>query len=372
VKLTKRGKDYLKACLAATLIASVLDTKVVLALCLALVISALISALILGRSTSAGLEIRSENEHISCYKGDAVRAVISVKMQTRRFVSISLSRIDPPKGIDTSFEKTTQDNISILVRPRYAGRFLGFSASFELNDPLRLFGKKIVFVANDFVVDCYPSSILREVNRSRPTPLSLGELEGRSRGLGLEFYAIDRYTPSAERKNIFWRKVASLPDEKLLVKTRTANIQKTIAISLILASQRNEILEWTDSMCEGVAMIGKTILDIGCVARINYDTGIEIVSRDLTNLKELSEAIMEMSTAHVSDLESSSALLTMGDIYVTGFKELRYSLLGLAVARKPTLLIEDEGEIPTGVSDLAIVYKPFHDLSELVGGVSGR
>jgi uncharacterized protein (DUF58 family) len=372
VKLTKRGKDYLKACLAATLIASVLDTKVVLALSMSLVIAALISAIILGRSNSEGLEIQSANEHISCYKGDEVRAVIYVKMQTRRFISIALSHIEPPKGIETNFERTSEDNFWISVRPRFAGRFLGFSATFELNDPLRLFAKKVEFVANDFVVDCYPSSILKEVSRSRPSPISLGELEGRTQGLGLEFYAIDRYTSSAERKNIFWRRVASLPDEKLLVKTRTTNIQKTIAISLILSSERKESLEWIDSVCEGVAMIGKTILDIGCRAKINYDTGIEIVSKDVTNLKELSEAIMDMSTAHVSDVENSASLLKSADIYVTGFNELQNSLLAPAVGRKPTLLIEDEGEIPTGISELAIVYKPFRDLSELVSRVTGQ
>ncbi len=372
MKLTKRGRDYLKACLASTLVATVLDTKIVLALCLALVFAALISGLILAGSSNRDIEIRPENERVSCYKGDEVRVTLVIKSQTRRFLSISLSSLHPPKGIEADVERANQDNFEVVVRPRFAGRFVGFSATFELNDPLRLYAKEIQFVAKTFVVDCYPASILREASRARPTPISLGEREGRTQGLGLEFYATDRYTSSVERKNIFWRKVASLSDERLMVITRTANIQKTIAISLIITTKREDHLEWIDSACEGVAIIGKTILEIGCEAKINFDYEGKIVSREIANLKELSETIMDMSIASPSYLENASSLLAKGDIYVVGFIELQNSLLASAVARKPALLIQDDGEIPSGISELTMIYKPFEDLGKLVGSVTGK
>ena len=373
MKRTKRGSDLLKASLAGTIIATILNIQIVLALCLAIVFAALISCVLLASSSDQNIAIRPESARVSWFKGEEIRTNLSVQSSRRRFVSLSLSRIELSEGVDGKIEESDGDGFSVRIKSKFAGRFFGISSTFELNDPLRLFAKSINFSELEFVVDCYPSSILNETRRMRPVSISLGELEASGQGIGVEFYSADEYSPATERRNIFWKKVASLPDERLLVMKRASNIQKTITISLLLTSERRKNhLEWIDSACEGIASIGRTILSTGCEVKMIFDKGGQVVSKDATSLMELSDVIMEMSTASSSDMDVASLLLSKADICVIGFEELRNSLLAAAVARKPTLLIEDAGEIPPRISELAVVYHPYHDLGELVRRVAGN
>jgi uncharacterized protein (DUF58 family) len=371
VKLTSRGGDFLKACLAATLIATILDTKVVLALCLAMTLAAVASEMVLSRSFSHDMIIQPENDHVLCFKGESITVGLTVVTPRRRLVSAWLSELVASEGVDSEV-RPEQNNYNICLRPKFAGRFQGLSAKFELNDPLGLFRKTVEFSSESFLVDCYPSSMLKETKHTKPLSISLGEREGRGQGTGTEFYSVDEYRSLVERRNIFWKKVASQPDEKLLVKTRSSSIQETISISLILTSERpGHKLEWIDSACEGVALIGKTILDIGCDVSLLYDSNGQIVSRQSSNLRELSEAIMEMSTATLSDITNIAQLLGRADIVMTGFIELQNTLLAQAIAKKPSLLIEDGGEIPPKIGELAVVFHPFRDFDELVRKVTG-
>lgn len=373
MKRTKRGSDLLKATLAGTLIATIVNVQIVLALCLAVVLGALIGGVILASSSGQYIVIRPESTRISCFKGEEIRTRLLVQSKWRRFVSLSLSRIQPSKGVDGKIEQSNGDGFTVLMKPRFAGRFYGISATFELNDPLRLFSKSIDFSEREFVVDCYPSSILNETQQMRPVSISLGERETTGQGIGVEFYSADEYSSAVETKNIFWKRVASLPDERLLVKKRASNIQKTITISLLSTNERRENhLQWIDSACEGVATIGRTILSIGCNVKLIFDRDGHVVSKDAASLTELSDAIMEMSTAGISNLDNASFLLSKADICVIGFEESRNNLLAAVVARKPTLLIEDTCEIPPHIGELAVVYHPHRDLGGLVRRVAGN
>ena len=163
-----------------------------------------------------------------------------------------------------------------------------------------------------------------------------------------------------------------MPDERLLVKKRAVNLPKSINIALIHTEDRGEdSLKWMDSACEGVAGIGKIILKIGCDVEITYDAGGMVVSEIATDIGELAEVIMKMSTSTGSDLYKTSLLLPKADICITGFKELQNGQLASAIARKPTLLIVDSGVPLTELSDLAIIYEPNQDLTQLIRRVAG-
>jgi hypothetical protein len=372
VKLTKRGKEFLGATVAGTIVATVIDVTIVLALCLSLVFAALVCEIILTSSSVRNLKIKPEFSHLNCFKGEVVACNLVIPSNRRRLVSISLAKLEPPRGIETEILTTDQNEIRLQFRPRFAGRFSGLSAKYELNDPLQLFSRTNEFTDSSFYVDCYPSSILKEVVSTPPLSVSLGELQGASQGAGSEFYAVDEYRGMTEKKNIFWKKVASMPDERLLVKMRVANIQKSISIGLINTSERGEgYFEWIDSMCEGVGYVGKAALQIGCDVEMKFDDGTQIVSVRATDLGELSEAIMEMSASRVSNFDNASLLLSQSDIYVTGFKELQDELVASAVARKPALLIEDPGVTPVKLSNLSIIYSPYENLGALVNRVAG-
>lgn len=372
MKLTNRGNDILRATVAGSIIATVLDLRIVLVLCLSVVFIVLISEIILARSFTGNLRVEPEVPSVSCYKGEEAWCNLAIRNLKLRFVNVSVSKLVPPAGVETEIQESDKNLFRMRFKPNFSGRFSGVMAEFELNDPLQIFSKKIEFATRDFHVDCYPSSILKEVRSSVPLAVSLGEVQGVTHGAGSEFYAIDEYRGVTERKNIFWRRVASMPDERLLVKMRVANIQKSISIALLLSSERaQDRIKWIDSACEGVGAIGKAALQIGCEVEIKFDDGKEIISQCATDLRELSNAIMLMSTSHTSNLDNASLLLSESDICVTGYKELENELLASAVARKPALLIEDAGVSPSRLSELSMIYGPSQNLGSLVNRVVG-
>jgi uncharacterized protein (DUF58 family) len=372
VKLTGRGKDFLKAALAGTIAATVIDIRIILALCFSLMVVAIISGMLLARTSTSDLEITPSIPHIECFKNDEVEVRLLVRSDRRRFVSATLTKVMPPSGLNANIDDSDPKTFTLKITPRYAGRFSGLSGEFELNDPLWLFSKKIKFTCSNFVMDCYPTSLLKEIRAMRPISVALGEREGGTHGIGLEFYSLDDYRGSTERKNIFWKKVASMPDERLLVKTRESNIPKTLSISLLRTDERDyDSLVWIDSACEGVALIGKLILQIGCDVEILFVSEGQVVSRVASNVSELSEAVMDMSAFGGSNLDNASLLLSKSDICVTGFREIQNALFASVVARKPSLLIEDAGAAPSKIGELAVIYRPDQDLSALVNRVVG-
>ena len=135
-----------------------------------------------------------------------------------------------------------------------------------------------------------PPRFCREIATTRPLSVSLGELQGSSHGAGAEFFAVDEYRGMTDSKNIFWNKVASMPDERLFVKMRVANIQKTISFALLNSSERGQdAIAWIDSACEGAGSIGKATLQIGCNVEIRFDKGSQVTTLYATDLRELSE-----------------------------------------------------------------------------------
>lgn len=368
MKLTSRGKDFLKALLAGTLIGTILDATIILALCFALSFAALMSGAILRSSTAKNFRIDLDTEDTSCFKGEEVRATMTVESLRGRLVTLLPASLKPPKSIQGEILALDSQNFLLIFEPRYSGRFVGLTAKFDLLDPAGLFRKIIEFKWDNFAIDCYPSSILEPSAKASPASISLGEREGKSKGLGMEFYSIDDYNPLAETKSIHWKKVASLPNERLLVKTRVTSIKKSITISLILTGDRGEdMFQWLDSACEGIAMLGKTIFDMGCVAELLFGHEGRVASRRTASLRELLEAIMQLSAAGVSNFDTVSLLLANADICVTGFKELQNEMLAAFLQSKIVLLIEDEGWLPARLGRQAVVYSPYLDYSLLVG-----
>ncbi|MDA4131126.1 MAG: hypothetical protein OK457_10175 [Thaumarchaeota archaeon] len=373
MKLTPRGKDYVKASLYGAIVSSIFDVRIILALCLALLVSAALSEIILARATTGNIQVQFNDPHLTCFKEGEVREDFRINYRTRRFVKVRISSITGPKGVETITDESSQDGLRLIFRPKFAGRFKGLRAKFDFSDPLELFAKSLEVSIDDFVLDCIPASLLKEIRTARPMALALGEKIGRTHGSGQEFYAIDEYHPAVERKNIFWKKIASMADERLLVKVRESNIPKFLTIGLIRTIDRGEEqLQWTDRACEGVALLGKNIFSVGCGVHLVFETATGPVRLQAQDLAELSDAVMQLSVGLTSEIESTSEILYESDICVTGLKELKVDLLALAIARKPSLLIEDKDTFPRTIGNLAVIFTGNEDVSELVHKVVGR
>ena len=372
MKLTNRGKDFLKASLVGAIASSIFDVRLFVALCLTLALCAALSQLTLVFASRKNIEIVFDDIHLSCFKGGSAQETVHVASRRRRLIGVSVSEIRAPNGVDAEIDREDPDSKTFLFRPRYAGRFVGLTAKLELRDPLELFRKSISITQADFTIDCYPSSLLTDIRASRPVTLALGERTGRVRGSGQEFHSIEDYHQSVERKNILWKKIAAMPDERLLVKVRESNIPKTLTIGLIKTVRRQDHLRWTDLACEATAILGKTILAIGCDVQIEFASIGGVAKRYVTELSGLSDAIMEMSSAGLSSIEIVSEILSESDVCVTGLREIESDLVAGPVAKKPAVLVEEEGIFPKLIGDSAIVFNGDQDVGELVNKVVGR
>lgn len=375
MKSTQRGRDFLKAVLFGAIVSSLLDVRLVLALCLSLLIAAGLSEIILASATTGSIRIDLTDPHLSCFKDGSAVEEISVRMKRQRFVRVGISSIRGPRSVETISDesRSPSDRLSISFRPKYAGRFSGLTLTFEFLDPLGLFRKTLQVNREDFVIDCYPSSLLKEVRQSAPITLALGERTGRTHGSGQEFYSIDEYNSSVERKNIYWKKIASLPDERLLVKVREANIPQSLSIGLVKTVDREQTdLGWMDLACEGAGNLGTHIFSLGCdVILLFFSEGL-VTKCEASDPLEFREALMQMSGAKPSDGERTSEILDVCDICVTGYKELEDNLLALEVARKPALVIEDPDSYPAALGNLTVIYTGSEDIGELVNRVVRR
>ena len=372
MKLTKRGKDFLVGILAGTIAASFLDIRIVLVLCISLVFSAIISLVILTRSTAEGVGIESTEPRISCFKNQETKITFRLVSQRQRFTTVKISSLMPSPSIEAKVVSSDDTVMSVSVTPRYAGRSSGLPVKFEIGDPLGFFAKEVSVQLPGFVIDCIPSSILREVKPIQAVYTSVGEREGHTQGLGLEFYSIDDYKGASEAKNIFWKKVAALPDERLLVKLHAKSLHDKVTISLFQTAFREGLAEWMDYVCEGVALMGKTILQMGSDVELLFGQKGKVTSTLSSDLREFLEGIMEMSTSEISTMENAAMLIDKSDICVTGFRELQNLSVASAVAKKPALLIPDPWTSPSKIGDVAIVYDYNQDCQELVSKVVGK
>ena len=376
VKLTKRGADYLKACLVTATICSLLNVRMLVALSLAMMIAALISQVILVTASSKNISVELEKPHLSVFKGDSVIERVRIHSKRRRFVSLRIVSLKGPEGVGSTSTDITQDAIDFSFEPHYAGRFTGLSAVFELNDPLQLFSKKMEISRPDLTIDSLPRSLVADIRVARPMSITLGERTGRTHGAGQEFYALDDYKTSSEKRDIMWKAVARMPDDKLIVRIRESNIPKTLSVGLVRTVPRKadeEGLRWMDLACEGAGTLGQIILLIGCDVELIYKGAEKAESAYASNLHELSSAIMEMSSSGgPAEEEEILSIVSDSDICITGMKELEDELFARLLFRKPSLLISESEVAPIAVGNLSIVFTGTEDVNRLVNSVVGK
>ena len=387
MKLTKRGSDYLKACLITAAICSFLNIRMLVALSLVMMIAALISQLILASSSGRNIKVELQRSHLSVFKGDSTLEKVKIESKRRRFISVKVVSLKGPEGIESSYEESNSDDsfdIAFSFEPHYAGRFSGLTAELELRDPLQLFYKRTRIARPDFVIDSLPRSLIAEINVARPMSITLGERAGRTRGSGQEFYALDRYTTESEKRDIMWKTVARMPDDRLIVRIRESNIPRTMKIGVVRKAPRTpeEELKWMDIACEGVGMLGQIILLIGCDVELVYNADNRVQVDHAAGLTELSSMIMEMSSSKIvggGDEESIASIVADADIVITGMKELleeeeKQPFIAHAIARKPSLLVSEleEENIPESTGDLSVVFTGSEDLTRLVNRVVSK
>ena len=378
MKLTKKGRDYLKATIGLAVISSLLGVKSMIALAFALSIAILISYAILASVTMTETTITIEPKEMRGFKGDEFQATISTMFKRGRWVSVHLSSFQLPDGVIVKSQELSEGVAKLIVKSPYAGRFAGLGIRLELWDALGIFSKEFQTVNSQFVLESLPLSLLAPVRATKPIQLSIGERSASSQGTSLELYSLEEYQPFTETKNLLWKKIARMPDERLIVRVREATIPEVVRIGLLdIATRKGEArLRFADLVCEGVGALCNNLIAAGCSIEILSPSqelgGIE--SFLVSNASELGDGLMSFLSKPATQKESISQtqIAVLSDIIVTGLLELEDLNIANPIAKKLSLLIQDENALPLVVGDRSTIYSGLEDILPLVSKVLER
>jgi hypothetical protein len=395
VKLTARGRDYFQATIILALLSMILDANVLLALALTLAIVAVVCFLIVRSVSEFNTVLVFDPPRLSAFKGEEGHTKVHVQLLRDRWVTAGVKAIESPSGVESKFTISAQNTVSISVKTRYAGRFEGFAIRLQVTDILNMFSKEIATLYSDFRLDSLPVSLLAPIPTSKPMPLTLGERSSRSPGSSLELYALDQYQPYSETKNVLWKRVARMPDERLIVRIRESSIPRLIRVGFIAIDNRfrdltlsdkedqqeavgTSELFWKDMTCETLGAIGNLILALGCDIEISHTGELQerpgIVSETVNNFGDLAGVIMNLWEAPENGdrNEKLFEVIAMSDIIICGMRDLADESVASAVARKPALVISEKWTEPAYIGKQAFVYTGIEDLKQFVVKVVDR
>ncbi|TLY10520.1 MAG: hypothetical protein E6K84_08865, partial [Thaumarchaeota archaeon] len=215
-----------------------LDVKITLALSFALSVIAAVSLLTLRLSRGDVAVLSVQPQRLRAFKLERAVLTLNVTRARRRrwwmgWLSLRVDTVRMPGGVDASFRAVSQTAVEFTAIPRYAGKYRGLGAKYELNDPLGIFGEFGEAEFEDFTIDVLPLALLAPARGVVIPAVTMGEKPAGRRGAAQELYAIDEYHPFAETKEILWKRAAArTPDERLLIRVREANIPRSLKIGL--------------------------------------------------------------------------------------------------------------------------------------------
>lgn len=345
-----------------------------LAMAFALSVVAIIAFFIVGSITHYNTKIVIDPPRLRGFKKDPLSATAVILFKRSRWINVNLASVSAQKGVDAKFEVQGSSVVKITLSSKYAGRFSGLTLRFDIVDVLNLFTKQIQVSSLDFTYESLPLSILRQIPRSRPMPLTLGEKSGKSPGSSLELYSLENYVPFTETKNVMWKKVARMPDEKLIVRVRDSSIPKVVTIGCVQVKQRRdqENLEWMDLVCEAVGTMGNSLLTAGCLVEIlQSSSGFGVVTHEVSDLDQLSDAVMRLSETPDpgKEMENVFRIIDRSDIIVCGMRELEDRTVSPPISKRPALAIMEKRASPYVVGQQTMIYTGVEDVRKLISNV---
>jgi len=352
-----------------------LDVKITLALSFALSVIAAVSLLALRLSRGDVAVLSVQPQRLRAFKLERAVLTLNVTKARRRrigWLSLRVDTVRMPGGVDASFRAVSQTAVEVTAIPRYAGRYRGLGAKYELNDPLGIFGEFGEAEFEDFTIDVLPLALLAPARSVVIPAVTMGEKPAGRRGAAQELYAIDEYHPFAETKEILWKRAAArTPDERLLIRVREANIPRSLKIGLLEALGRGSGRPaWMDATTEAVAAIGIILLRAGTEVEVLRSSPGGVARLRASNPDELANLVVEMWTpidaSHLSDVA------TEADFLVTGLEELDRTAVSEAARGKPSLLVLGGPGSPPRMTGRTTVYTGAESVVRVVSAVLAR
>lgn len=240
-----------------------------------------------------------------------------------------------------------------------AGRHEGLELKAMLVDVIGLFRVSKVVHLSGFTAEVLPLWLLSAPRALLATGASSGDASGGVRGSGQEFYGIEEYGPSSERRDILWRRVARLPDERLLTRVREASLPGLVSVGLT-EGEMGDRDAWMDLASEAVSQLGVDLIGMGVGIEVTLASGTgvtRLTAYDMDDLADLTVAIWDPSRAS----PAKSDVRQKADVSVTG---RRKSELPGSQADAPSVVVTRRTQ--TEEEAIRILFTGSEDLSPIV------
>jgi uncharacterized protein (DUF58 family) len=351
--LTRRGRDYLLATVLVVVVSSLLDLRLMDILGLSLAAMAVVSTAVYAFAGEKKVEITTDKRHVRVFKEEESEVVLGfepvggwagLRLVSYGFDNVQVTETEPLPG----------GKVRLRFIGRYAGRSEGLKVRLAAADPLGLFQTSSELLYEDLVLDVLPRSLLALVVPMTVPAFGLGERSSGYPGPGQELYGLDSYHPSTGAKDIIWKRAARSPGEDLVERVRESNSKESVKVGVVRVVERGEDgRRWTDALCEGLASIGKEVLQMNMRLTILHPSDGGPVESRISDLDGLAEAVMSCSAAPASaDLFE---VVRRSDLIVTGLRELEDERIARAISAKPLLLISEEAS-PVALGGRSVVY----------------
>src|SRR6267143_1613766 len=175
-----------------TVASALLDVKITLALSFALSVIAAVSLLMLRLSRGDVAVLSVQPQRLRAFKLEKAVLTLNVTKARRRrigWLSLRVDTVRMPGGVDASFRAVSQTAVEVTAIPRYAGKYRGLGAKYELNDPLGIFGEFGEVEFEDFTIDVLPLALLAPAQKVVIPAVTMGEKPAGRRGAAQVLHA---------------------------------------------------------------------------------------------------------------------------------------------------------------------------------------
>jgi uncharacterized protein (DUF58 family) len=338
------------------------------ALAFSLAAMALVS-LVWFRASTQSADISTSLKRLRAFKNESKTIPLQIHSNASRGMRLKLVSVGGQAGLESELRERGDGATELLLRSRYAGRSEQLTADFQTTDPLGLFVRRIT-VHLDLTYESLPLALKTPSPPIAIYPLSYGDSPSGRKGPGLELYAVGRYQPAQDPRDIMWKKAAGMTDESLPMREREANVRKSVRVMVAVRSgSEEERARRNDLVAEAIARVGKQLLSAGTEVEI----GLAMSSRQnsqmvrASNLKELADATLLEWT---SEAVPRSMKRSPCDILIIGPSEFRDDSTLATAGSARLLLVTDEklslAHTPNGVT----VFSGKEDLTNLIASVS--
>jgi uncharacterized protein (DUF58 family) len=302
------------------------------------------------------------------FKRETVTVSVDAGRWASRWVQITSVVLSERPGLTGEVSGLRSSGVELSLIPTLAGRSEGFEATVRASDPLGLFTKART-VSLELVLEVLPLA-LKERPRQLVVPLlAYGEDPAGSSGSGQELYAVSEYQPGLDPRDIMWKRVAGMTDERLPVRVREANVRRAVSIGVRVGSRsEEERARRTDLVVEALGRVGMQLLGAGSVMEVTYPSPSAVRRVVVSSPRELADATtLPWVAGRGASWGPSLSELSFDLLIIGQYEATTPSVAALPRSRKLLVISEDplRASSPAG----AYTFTGREDLSDVASMV---